>query len=174
MAFSIYNAFVPGCQQMLTALSGMIDKGEAHAREHDLDDAELFEARLHETQWNLPWHVRAVWMHAAYTFEQMKGGEFTPDLSDIPDSWDAMRAMVADAQARIERVSREEVEALADQTIGFVLNGQRVMELTGANFMLSLNQPNVYFHVATFYDILRHKDVPLTKMDFMGPVRAGV
>lgn len=174
MSFSLYDAFVPGCQQILGGLDGLISKGEAHVKEHGLDDSELFEARLAEDMWNLPWHVRAVWMHSAYTFDQMKGGEFTPDFTDVPDSWDTMHAMVADAQAKLAALTPDDVEALADKTIGFVLGGKRLMEFTGANFMLSFNQPNVYFHATTFYDILRHKGVALSKMDFMGPVRAGV
>lgn len=174
MSFSLYDAFVPNCQQVLGALNGLIDKGEAHVKEHGLADSELIDARLHETQWTLPWHVRAVWMHSADTLSQMPNGEFSPDLSEVPDSWDSMRAMVADAQGRLGKVTEKDVAALADKTIGFVLNGQRLMEFTGANFLLSFNQPNVYFHASTFYDILRHKGVALGKIDFMGPVRAGV
>ena len=174
MAFSLYDAFVPGCQQTLGGLDNVISKGEAHAREHGLDDSELINAKLAEDMWALPHHVRACWMHSAYTFDQMKTGEFTPDFTTCPESWDAMHAMVAEAQEKLAAITPGEVEALADKTIGFVMGGKRLMEFTGANFMLSFNQPNVYFHAATFYDILRMKGVALTKMDFMGPVRGGV
>jgi len=30
-------------------------------------------------------------------------------------------------------------------------------------------QPNVYFHVTTTYNILRHLGVELSKRDFLGP-----
>ena len=100
MAITLYDAFVPSCQQILGGLSGLIDKGQAHVQEHGLDDSELIEATLSETMWTLPWHVRACWVHGAYTFDQLPTGEFTPDFTDVPDSWDAMRAMVDDAQAR--------------------------------------------------------------------------
>lgn len=171
MTISLYDAFIPSCQQILTSLNGLIDKGETNVKENGLTDSDLIEAKLAEDMWNLPWHIRSCWMHSAYSFEQMPTGEFTPDFSDLPDSWDAMRAMVADAQERLAAVTPEDVDAIADKTIGFVLGGKRLMEFKGANFLLSFNQPNFYFHATTFYDILRMKGVSLGKRDFLGPVR---
>lgn len=171
MAITLYDAFVPSCQQILSGLSGLIDKGEAHVKEHGLDDADLIEATLSETMWTLPWHVRACWVHGAYTFDQLPTGEFTPDFTDIPASWDAMRAMVDDAQTKLAALDSNAVEALADKTIGFVLGGKRLMEFSGQDFLLGFNQPNFYFHATTFYDILRHKGLALGKRDFMGTPR---
>ncbi|WP_379551971.1 DUF1993 domain-containing protein [Qipengyuania sp. DGS5-3] len=171
MSISLYDAFVPSCQQILGGLNGLIDKGEAHVKEHGLEDAELIEAKLAEDMWTLPWHVRACWMHSAYTFGQMKGGEFTPDFTDVPNSWGSMRAMTGDALSTLDALTPGEVEALADKTIGFVLGGKRLMEFTGQNFLLSFNQPNFYFHATTFYDILRMKGVTLSKRDFLGTPR---
>ncbi|MDX1703438.1 MAG: DUF1993 domain-containing protein [Altererythrobacter ishigakiensis] len=171
MAITLYDAFVPSCQQILGGLSGLIDKGEAHVKEHGLGDTDLIEATLSETMWTLPWHVRACWVHGAYTFDQLPTGEFTPDFTDVPDSWDSMRAMVDDAQAKLAALDPDTVEALADKTIGFVLGGKRLMEFSGQDFLLSFNQPNFYFHATTFYDILRHKGVALGKRDFMGAPR---
>lgn len=171
MAITLYDAFVPSCQQILGGLSGLIDKGEAHVKEHGLEDSELIDATLAETMWTLPWHVRACWVHGAYTFDQLPTGEFTPDFTDVPASWDAMRTMVDDAQSRLAQVTADQVEAIADKTVAFVLGGKRLMEFSGQDFLLSFNQPNFYFHATTFYDILRHKGVALGKRDFMGAPR---
>ena len=171
MAITLYDAFVPSCQQILGGLSGLIDRGEAHVKEHGLADTDLIEATLADTMWTLPWHVRACWVHGAYTFDQLPTGEFTPDFTDVPDSWDAMRAMVDDAQAKLSALDPGTVEALADKTIGFVLGGKRLMEFSGQDFLLGFNQPNFYFHATTFYDILRHKGLALGKRDFMGTPR---
>lgn len=174
MAISLYDAFVPSCQQILSGMDGLITKAEAHIAENGLSDADLIDAKLADDMWNTPWHVRSCWMHSAYTFDQMAGGEFTPDFTTVPDSWDAMRAMIAEAQDKLGALTEDDVEALADKTIGFVMGGKRLMEFTGQNFLLSFNQPNFYFHATTFYDILRHKGVALSKMDYMGPARIGV
>jgi uncharacterized protein len=171
MPLTLHAAFVPSCQQVLGGMLAMIDKAEGYAREHGIDDSELIGAKLADTMWSLPWQVRSCWVHSAYVVGLLPTGEFSPDFTDVPDSWDAMRAMVADAQARLAVVAPEELEAVADRTVGFVLGGKRLMEFTGSNFLLSFSQPNFYFHAATFYDILRMKGVPLGKMDFMGRPR---
>lgn len=172
MPMTLHAAFVPSCQQVLGAMLAIIDKAESFASEHGVDDSELLEAKLADTMWSLPWHVRSCWVHSAYVIGLLPTGEFSPNFTDVPDSWDGMRTMIGDAQARLAATSPDELEAVADTTIGFVLGGRRLMEMTGSNFLLSFSQPNFYFHAATFYDILRMKGLPLSKMDFMGRPRA--
>lgn len=171
MSLSLYEAFVPSCQQILAAMHGVVDKAEAYAKEHSVDDADLFGARLNDTMWNLPWHVRSVWVHSAYVISLLPTGEFSPDFTDIPQDWAGMRAQLQAAQDALATVSEADLEAVADKTVGFVLGGKRLMELTGQNFLLSFSQPNFYFHATTFYDILRMKGVPLAKRDYLGVPR---
>jgi hypothetical protein len=49
--------------------------------------------------------------------------------------------------------------------------GERRMDFTAEEFLLSFSVPNFYFHSATLYDILRHKGLALTKLHFMGAIR---
>ncbi|MFN2099973.1 DUF1993 family protein [Altererythrobacter sp. MF3-039] len=171
MALTLYDAFVPTCQQILGALNGVLDKGQAYAAEHGISDDEMLGARLAEDMWNLPWHPRSCWMHSAYAIAQVKTGEFTPNFETIPDSWDGMRAQVQTALDDLEKVSADELEAIADNSVHFVLGGKRLMEFTVQDFLLSFSIPNVMFHATTAYDILRMKGVPLSKRDFMGAPR---
>ena len=171
MSLSLYEAIVPACQQILGGMSGLIDKAQAHVAEHGLADSELIEARLADTMWDLPWHARAVWVHSAFIINQLPTGEFSPDFTELPRSWDAMRAQIAQTQDELAEVTPEQLKEVADNTIAFVLGGKRLMEFSAQNFLLSFSQPNFYFHATTFYDILRHKGVPLGKRDFMGVPR---
>jgi hypothetical protein len=36
------------------------------------------------------------------------------------------------------------------------------------DYILQFSLPNFFFHLSTAYDILRHKGVPLGKMDYLG------
>ncbi|OGS51718.1 MAG: hypothetical protein A3J40_06005 [Erythrobacter sp. RIFCSPHIGHO2_12_FULL_63_10] len=171
MSLSLYQAFVPTCQQLLGALSGLIDKGEQFAREKGIPEAEMMEARLAEDMWSLPWHVRSCHVHSALAIELLPTGEISPDFTQLPQGWDAMRAQVAATQQSLAQVTEDALEALADHQAFFVLGGKRLLEFTGQNYLLSFAQPQFYFHVTTFYDILRMKGVPLGKRDFMGAVR---
>ena len=171
MALSLYEAFVPNCQQTVGALPGLIDKGEAFAKEHGISEDEMMGCRLAEDMWNLPWHIRSCWVHSAYVISLLPTGEFSPDFTELPQGWDEMRAMVKKTLDELAAVTPDQLEEVADSTIGFVLGGKRLMEFTGQNFLMSFSQPNVYFHATTFYDILRMKGVPLGKRDFMGMPR---
>jgi hypothetical protein len=42
--------------------------------------------------------------------------------------------------------------------------------LAGEDYLLQMTIPNVYFHVAMAYAILRHNGVDIGKMDFLGPI----
>ncbi|ANU08462.1 DUF1993 domain-containing protein [Paraurantiacibacter namhicola] len=171
MSLTLHAAFVPNCLQILDGMLGQIDKAEAHCAEHGIDAVELLEARLHETMWALPHHVRSCWMHSAYTLDQVPTGEFTPDFTDLPADWAAMRAMIGEAKDRLAAATPEDMEGYAGTTVHFVLGGKKLMTFDGQDFVLSFNQPNFMFHAATFYDILRMKGVPLGKRDFLGPMR---
>ena len=122
--------------------------------------------------WTLPWHVRACWSHSGFAINLYKSDRiFSPDFTDIPADWDAMRAQIDDAVAQLDAITVDELEELSDEVIGFELGGKRLMEMTGKNFLLSFNQPNFYFHATTFYDILRMKGLALGKRDFLGAPR---
>ena len=42
--------------------------------------------------------------------------------------------------------------------------------LGGEDYLLQMTIPNVYFHTAMAYAILRHNGVDIGKMDFLGPI----
>ncbi|MBX7483788.1 DUF1993 domain-containing protein [Qipengyuania qiaonensis] len=171
MAVTLHEAFVPSCQQILTAMQGLVDKAQQHVEEHGLADAELIEARLCDTMWDLPWHVRSVWVHSAYAISLLPTGEFSPDFTEQPRSWDAMRAQLETAQDALAAVTVDQLEEVAELTVGFVIGGKRLMEFKAQDFLLSFSQPNFYFHATTFYDILRMKGVEIGKRDYLGVPR---
>ena len=171
MPLTLHDAFVPTSKQILGGLGNLIDKAEAHCAHTGVDPGDLIGAKLAETMWPLPWHVRACWVHSGFAIGLYESGAFSPDFTDIPGDWDAMRAQVRDALARLGAISPDALEALAGKPIDFVLGGKVLMTMTGQNFLLGFNQPNFFFHATTFYDILRMKGVALGKRDFMGAPR---
>lgn len=167
MPITLYQAITPGYTQILGGVRAQIEKAEQFCTDNDIAPAEMIEAKLADHMWPLPYHVRSCWVHSKLALELAPTGEFSPDFTDLPQNWDAMRAMIDDAMARIEAVSADKLEAISDQEIAFVLGGKPLMRFTVANFLLSFSQPNFYFHATTFYDILRMKGLPLVKRDFL-------
>jgi hypothetical protein len=167
MPLTLYDAFVPSCVQILKGVRAQVDKAEKYAAEHNISDNELLGAKLADDMWPLPYHVRSVWVHSKLALELAPSGEFSPDFTDIPGNWDAMRAMLDDALTALADTSSDGLEAIGDDRVHFVLGGKRLMEFTITDFLLSFSQPNYYFHATTFYDILRMKGLPLVKRDYL-------
>lgn len=107
-------------------------------------------------------------MHSGYAVDQIANGAFTPDFTIIPATWEAMRALVAKAEARMAAATPDEIATLADRPIDFVLGGETRFTLPGERFLLGFNAPNFQFHATTFYAILRNLGVQLGKRDYMG------
>jgi hypothetical protein len=61
----------------------------------------------------------------------------------------------------------EQINGTETKTIELPI-GKETLTFQGMSFLLYFVMPNVYFHVTTTYDILRHCGVQLGKRDFLG------
>jgi len=61
-----------------------------------------------------------------------------------------------------------------DRRIELQLQGSRVLEADGLQFLWRWSIPHFYFHVVTAYDILRHTGVQLGKRDYMSQITSGL
>ena len=114
-----------------------------------------------------PFHfqVRSVVHHSLGAIEGLRRGHFAPPTPDPPYSWHGLRDRVADALARISAVTSEELDQLSRRDVLFVAGDRRRL-FTAEEFVLSWSVPNLHFHAATTYDMLRLKGVPLGKRDY--------
>jgi hypothetical protein len=91
-----------------------------------------------------------------------------------PPSYEDNEKTLDDLTARIQRtvdymagLDVSAFENAATREITRPVRGQP-HTFTGTNYFLQFAVPNVYFHAATAYGILRHNGVPLGKADFLG------
>lgn len=170
MPLSLHAAFVPSALQMLGTTRNLVDKAESWCGEQGCDAGELIGARLAEDMLAFNYQVKSVAIHTRGAIEGVRKGTFSPDMSEPPATFDAMRGKLDEAIAALEALGEDEMEGWIGQPMQFVL-GQRTMEFAAEDFLLSFSQPNFYFHAATAYDVLRMKGVPVGKRDFMGMLR---
>ena len=171
MAFSLYAATVPSYLQILEAVSGLLGKAEAFCTEKRLAPHDIIQARLAEDMLPFAYQVKSTAAHSLGAIEGVRKGVFSPDMTPPPESFAALKARITETLAALERIEAAEVEAFVGRDMRFAF-GDRQIDFTAENFLLSFSQPNFYFHAATAYDILRWKGVPLGKRDFMGRTRA--
>ena len=170
MSFSLYDATVPSFLQTTGAVAGLLAKAEAFCAEKGLDAAALIGAKLADDMLPLGYQVKSVVGHSIKAIEGVRVGVFSPDRTPWPADFAGLTALMADARAALEAVKPDEVNAFVGQDMAFAM-GERRMEFTAENFLMSFSMPNFYFHAATAYGILRAQGMPIGKMDFMGRPR---
>ncbi len=170
MAVSLHTASVGTFLQVLPSIAGLIDKAEAHCKENGLGDEALTGATLADDMWPLAKQITSVVQHSAGTIAALKSKVIGPDMTPAPQNFTALRQRVTDGMAMLQAVDPAELEALSGGDMCFQI-GERRMEFTAEDFLLTFSLPNFYFHATAAYAILRAKGLKIGKMDFMGRPR---
>jgi hypothetical protein len=170
MAFSLYAATVPSYRQILEAVSGLLVKAESYCTEKGIAPLDLIQARLAPDMFPFAYQVKSTAVHSLGAIEGVRKGVFSPDTTPPPETFAALKTRIADTLAALEAIDAAEIDSFVGRDMRFAF-GDRHLDFTAENFLLSFSQPNFYFHSATAYDILRWKGLPLGKRDFMGKTR---
>jgi len=170
MAISLYDVTVASFQQVLGGVAGFLEKGAAHCQEKGISLPELVETRLYPDMLPFRFQLIAVAHHSAGALDGVQAGVFRPPTGPMDQDYKQLQALIADARAKLGKLTRESVDALQGKDVVFQI-GDRKMPFTAEGFLLSFSTPNLHFHATTAYDILRTKGVPLGKRDYMGQMR---
>jgi hypothetical protein len=170
MPISLYDLSVANYLQGLDAVSAFLGKGHEFCTGNGIDPNEMTEFRFFADM--LPFHSQIVYVahHSRGAMEGLKNGVFAPPALDQVFDYPALQKLVADATSALQRLDRQEVNALEGRDMIFQV-GERKIPFTAENFILSFSLPNFYFHAATAYDMLRTKGVPLGKRYYLGRLR---
>ena len=168
--FSLYKAIVPSYQQILGAVAGLLDTAESYCDEQKLTPQALIQARLAPDMLPFAYQVKSAAVHSFGAIEGVRKGVFSPDRTTPPETFAALKTLIANTRQALEAVQPAEMDAWLGRDMAFVF-GDRRMEFVAEDFLLSFSQPNFYFHSSTAYDILRWKGLPIGKRDFTGSLR---
>jgi hypothetical protein len=167
MTFSLYAATVPSYRQILEAISGLLGTAETFCTEKGIAPQDLIQARLAPDLFPFAFQVKSVAVHSLGAIEAVRKGVFSPDRLPPPENFAGLKAQIGETLAALEEIKAAEVDAFVGRDMRFSA-GERQMDFTAENFLLSFSLPNFYFHATTAYDILRWKGIPLGKRDFIG------
>ena len=170
MAVSLYTATVPSYRQILGSVSGLLGTAETFCNERGIAPGEIIQARLAEDMLPFAYQVKATAVHSIGAIEAVRKGVFSPDMSPFPESFAALKARIAEALAALEAIEPSEIDAFVGRDMRFEF-GERRINFTAEDFLLSFSQPNFYFHATTSYAILRWKGLPIGKRNFTGQLR---
>jgi hypothetical protein len=166
MTLSMYQASIPVLTKTLINLSNILAKGESHAVEKKIDPAVFVQARLYPDMYPLPRQVQIATDVAKGCASRLAGLE-PPQYDDTETSFAELQARIAKTIAYLETFSPEQIDGAEKKTVTLKVGG-RDKTFEGLPYLLDFVLPNVYFHTATAYAILRHLGVELGKADFLG------
>jgi hypothetical protein len=170
MAFSLYAATIPSFQQILGAVSGLLDKAETFCAQKGIAPQELIQARLAADMFPLAYQIKSTTVHSLGAIEGVRKGVFSPDTTAPPETFAALKARIAATLTALEKIDSAEIDGFLGRDVRFAF-GNNYRDYTAEDFLLSFSLPNFYFHASTAYDILRWKGMPIGKRDYMGKTR---
>ena len=162
----MYQASVPVFSRALNNLAAILEKAAAHAEARKIDPAVLINYRLYPDMLPLLKQIQIASDSAKGGVARLAGGE-PPKYEDNEASIPELIARLRKTVAYLESVKPEQVDGSEDKTVSWkTQTTTRTMQ--GMPYLLNHVTPNVYFHVTTAYDILRHCGLEIGKQDFLG------
>lgn len=170
MPLSLHAATIAPSLRMIDVVRALTDKAEAFCTERGLAPEDLLQARLAEDMHPLAYQIKSVAVHSWGAIQGARAGAFAPDMTPPPESFAGLRTTLSEARDGLAAITPEDLEPLIGQDVRFSVRSL-VMDFTAEGFLLSFSLPNLYFHAATAYDILRWKGVAIGKRDFLGKMQ---
>ena len=166
MSLSMHQLSVVVFTKALSNLAGVLEKAKAHALAHKIEEVVYTNARLSPDMFPLSRQVQIATDIARGAAARLSGVE-PPAYDDKEQTFDDLIARVKRTIDYMALLDVKSFENAATREITRPVRGEP-HKFTGANYLLQFAVPNVYFHAATAYGILRHNAVPLGKADFLG------
>jgi hypothetical protein len=166
MTISMYQASVPVFVHALNNLASILEKGASHAESKKIDAAVLPSLRLFADMFPLARQVQIASDSAKGGAARLAGVE-PPAYEDNEKTLTELIARVRKTVSYLETLAPGQIDGSEDKTVTWqTRSGSKSMQ--GLPYLQKHVIPNLYFHITTTYNILRHNGVELGKKDFLG------
>ena len=166
MTISMYQASVPVFIRTLNNLVGILEKGAKYAETKKIDPSVLINSRLFPDMFPLSRQVQIASDIAKRGVAQLAGIE-APQFEDTETTFPELIDRIQKTISYLDTFKSEQIDNSEEKTITLKMR-DNTLSFQGMPFLLYFVLPNVYFHVTTTYDILRHCGVEVGKQDFLG------
>ena len=151
---------------VLGNLSWLLERAATNAATRKIDAAVFLNSRLAPDMLPLTRQIQIAGDLAKNSVSRLAGQE-PPRFEDNETTIEQLRARLARTVDYLKSLPPAAFEGAETRDIK-VPAGERTLEFKGLAFLETWAIPNVFFHVTTAYNILRHNGVDLGKKDFIG------
>ncbi len=166
MTISMYQASVPRFINALNNLSVILDKAQAHVDAKKLDESAFTTFRLFPDMLPMTRQIMIATDTAKGLAARLAGVEI-PVYEDTEKTLGELKARISKTVSFLQTLKPEQIDGTEDKEI-IIKRGDKETRYTGMQFLLGHAVPNVYFHITTAYNILRHNGVEIGKRDYLG------
>jgi hypothetical protein len=163
---SMYQAAVPTMIRALNNLADILQKAEQHAAAKKIDPAVLIGSRLFPDMFPLAKQVQIASDVAKGGAARLAQRE-APSFEDNETTFAQLVERARKTVAYLETLEPAQIDGSEDRTVTWQTRSA-TKSMQGQPYLLNHVLPNVFFHVTTAYNILRHNGVELGKQDFLG------
>jgi hypothetical protein len=172
MSLSIHEASVPVLARALSNLAGVVDKGRLYAESEKIEPAVLLGMRLYPNMFAFTRQVQVVSDTAKGCMARLASVE-PPKFADTETSFAELKERLEKTLAFVNGFKPQQLEGADSRPVVLKFPTNTLNFKNGWDYLLTFVLPNIYFHSATAYDILRHGGVKLAKSDFLGSIGGG-
>ncbi len=166
---TLYDLTIPSFLQSLRVLVRLLDKAQVHFAVEGRDLAELAALRLAPDMKPFPFHIEATINNAVGAAARLRG---RPAANiDEPITLSELHNALAAAIAELESLEAHEFDGAETREI-VLPSPKGARRFEGLDYVLRLALPNVHFHVAIAYALLRREGVDIGKRDYLGDLPA--
>lgn len=163
----MYYEVVSQCTQSLKLVEGWLDKAEAFAKTRNVAVDSLLNGSLAPDMKPLTYQVQSACDYVKAGAAWLSGQK-PPRHEDNERTVEELRARIRKTVDFAQGVPQPSYQGAEGRNVSLSWAPGKV--LGGKDYLLQMTIPNVYFHLAMAYAILRHHGVDVGKMDFLGAV----
>lgn len=165
---ALYSLVVPTCVQLLNGLSTQIGKAESWAADNDMSSDDLMAASLTPDMLPLASQIRFVIGQARDSAGKLTAQDFPAAYPEDTAELELLKTAIDATIALLEGLTEDDFSAADDAMVELSIPNGMVFDLTRYQYARDWALPQIYFHAATAYAIMRSLGVELGKADFVG------
>jgi len=166
---SMHDIAITPLKRTLNNLAGILQKGEAYADSKKVAHQVLLDARLFVDMYPLTRQIQIATDMSKGAGARLAGIE-VPKYEDNEITFADLYARIAKTIAFMDTVEPTQLEGSESHEVTITIR-KVDLKFMGKDYLLKWVSPNVYFHITTAYNILRHNGVELGKPDFLGSIK---
>ena len=166
MKVSMYQASVPPIKRALNNLADVLEKATSQAELRKFEPEVLVQSRLFPDMFPLAKQVQIasdISKGGTARLAQVEPPAFEDTEKTIPELIARLRKTVA----FLDTLKPEQIDGGEDRTVTWKTRTSE-KSMQGMPYLFNHVLPNVFFHVTTAYNILRHNGIEIGKQDFLG------